>query len=153
MKNQNELIEKYPEFFEYLKDHKGPIIPIQFGFECGDGWYWLLSSLMALIHRYCKNSNIEIPEITQIKEKYGGLRFYYSGGDEKIYGMVSFAEILSYKICEECGSTENVTQNKGGWIYTRCDKCRTKKKDYSWISYRMKKMVAKIKSLGKQLLN
>ena len=71
MKNQNQLVEKYPEFFEYLKDHKGPIIPIQFGFECGDGWYWLISNLMGNVHTYCENNDIPIPNNTQIKEKIG----------------------------------------------------------------------------------
>lgn len=124
MKRQNELIEKYPEFFEYLKDYKGPIIPIQFGFEIGDGWYWLLSNLMDEIHSYCKLNNIKYPDISQIKEKFGGLRFEYYGGDNLIDGMVHLAERLSYKICEECGTTENVTTEGTGWILTLCKKCR-----------------------------
>ena len=31
----------------------------------------------------------------QVKEKYGGLRFYYSGGDDYIHGIVAMAENLS----------------------------------------------------------
>jgi len=134
MKNQNILIEKYPKFFEYLKDLKGPIMPIVFGFECGNGWYWLLSNLMETIYSYCENNEKEIPNITQIKEKYGGLRFYYEGGDDKIDGMVWLAEHLSYEICETCGTTENVHQTEG-WIYTICDNCKKEKKKFSYIHH------------------
>ena len=63
--------------------------------------------------------------LTQVKEKYGGLSFYYNGGDDTIYGMVRFAEELSYHICENCGSTTNVSQTEG-WIKTLCDKCMIK---------------------------
>jgi translation initiation factor 2 beta subunit (eIF-2beta)/eIF-5 len=37
-------------------------------------------------------------------------------------GMVWLAESMSYRTCETCGSTNNVTQTEG-WIYTRCEKC------------------------------
>lgn len=123
---QKELIKLYPEFFEYLKEYKGPIMPIEFGFEIGDGWYWLLSNLMEEIYNYCKNNKIDFPHITQIKEKFGGLNFYYTGGDELIHGMVWFAEHLSYKICETCGTTENVFQTEG-WIRTTCKSCDDKR--------------------------
>ena len=53
--NTKYLVENYKEFFEYLKDHKGPIIPIQFGFECGDGWFMLLNELMGDIQNHIKN--------------------------------------------------------------------------------------------------
>jgi len=133
MKNQNLLIEKYPEFFKYLKDYKGPIIPIQFGFEVGDGWYWLIENLMKTIHSYCKLNKKPYPNITQIKEKFGGLRFYYEGGNDLIDGMVWLAESLSYKICETCGTVENVHQTTG-WILTICDNCEKKKNKRRWIN-------------------
>lgn len=63
--------------------------------------------------------------ITQIKEKFSGLRFYYDGGDDTIYGMVSLAESLSYKICESCGTTINVGRTSG-WLYTCCKECYDK---------------------------
>ena len=55
----------------------------------------------------------------QVKEKYGGLRFYYSGGDEIIDAYVRFAEYLSERTCEVCGAPGK--QRDGGWIVTRCD--------------------------------
>lgn len=119
---QNKLIEKYPKFFDYLKNYDGPIIPIQFGFEVGNGWYWLLDELMGTIYDYCENNNKDVPCIHQIKEKYGSLCFYVGGANETIYGMIWLAESMSNHICETCGSTENVGQTEG-WIYTICAKC------------------------------
>jgi len=162
------LVERYPEFFEYLKDYKGPIIPIQFGFECGSGWFVILDELMSEIQNHLKNENrnrdsrlrwkfglwlqkmkfrigykykllgklmmwafMRMPRgvphmppinITQIKEKFGGLCFYFNGGDDQIWGMVSLAESMSYRTCESCGTTEDVGQTQG-WIYTCCRTC------------------------------
>jgi hypothetical protein len=61
-----------------------------------------------------------IPQVTldQVKEKFGTLRFYYSGGDEYISGLVSMAESMSGVTCEECGKPG--TRTGGGWIKTVC---------------------------------
>jgi len=58
-------------------------------------------------------------EIQQIKEKFGGLRFYYDGGDERISGMETMAEIWAGRTCETCGNVGK--QRGGGWIRTLCD--------------------------------
>lgn len=56
----------------------------------------------------------------QVKEKFGGLRFYYHGGDDQVTGMVRMAESWAARTCEECG--ERGTMRHGGWIRTLCDK-------------------------------
>ena len=67
----------------------------------------------------------EVPETCkqvvadQVKEKFGTLRFYYSGGDDTIHGMVRMAESMSALTCEECGAPG--TQRHGGWVHTYCD--------------------------------
>ena len=58
----------------------------------------------------------------QVKEKFGGLRFYYSGGDEYIDGLVAMAEAMSCVTCERCGEVGK--QNQKGWIETLCYDCR-----------------------------
>jgi len=68
------------------------------------------------------NDGTIVVEATQVKEKYGSLRFYYTGGDEFIRGICWMAEGLSECTCEECGSP--ATQNGRGWISTLCDPCR-----------------------------
>ena len=57
--------------------------------------------------------------IDQIKEKFGGLRFYYSGGDEQIHGMVRMAELWAGRVCEKCGNKGE--RRHGGWVRTLCD--------------------------------
>lgn len=61
------------------------------------------------------------PQVTaaQVKEKFGTLRFYFDGGDEKIYTMVDLAESFSARTCEVCGSPGKLRE--GGWVTTRCD--------------------------------
>ena len=127
---QNSLIEKHKWMFTINDDiNEGePFHPIAFGFECGDGWYFILENLLSCIDGYYTHNDKDQKQhfqITQIKEKFGGLRFYYSGGNSHISGMVWLAEHLSYATCETCGSTENVSQTKG-WIKTICGKCLEK---------------------------
>jgi hypothetical protein len=64
-----------------------------------------------------------IPQVTldQVKEKFGTLRFYYSGGDDITDGMVRMAESMSGVTCEECGNTGE--RRGGGWVHTYCTPC------------------------------
>ena len=57
--------------------------------------------------------------IDQIKEKFGGLRFYYEGGDDHISGMVRMAELWAGRTCEKCGNKGE--RRQGGWVRTLCD--------------------------------
>jgi hypothetical protein len=63
----------------------------------------------------------EIPQVvaTQVKEKYGGLRFYYNGGDEVIDNYVRFAEMMSERTCDVCGAPGEM--RGGSWVVTRCE--------------------------------
>lgn len=64
----------------------------------------------------------EVPDFvaSQIKEKFGTLRFYYQGGDEFIDGVISSAESASCNTCEVCGNIGKLRE--GGWMKTLCDK-------------------------------
>lgn len=62
---------------------------------------------------------VEWVRVSQIKEKFGGLRFYYDGGDDTIGGMVTMAEAWAGHTCEQCGN-KGMTRG-GGWIRTLCD--------------------------------
>jgi hypothetical protein len=57
--------------------------------------------------------------VDQVKEKFGSLRFYYTGGDDYISGLTSMAESMSEVTCEECGKPGK--SSGGGWISVRCD--------------------------------
>lgn len=91
----------------------------------GIGWYNLIYTLTNCIDRRLEHLNKDGGNrkvvIAQIKEKFGGLRYYADGDvDEQMDGMIDFAESLSYTICEECGAPGKL--RSGGWMRTLCDK-------------------------------
>ncbi len=95
------------------------------GFDCGDGWYDLIYTLCETIQRYIDQNSgpdREIPQVVvdQVKEKFGTLRFYTTGGDRLTRGMIWFAESMSSKLCETCGEPGKL--QTGGWYYTACEK-------------------------------
>jgi hypothetical protein len=82
--------------------------------ECDEGWYNLIEATHYAI--------LEVDpdyKINQIKEKFGGLR-YYIEGNEAAHDIAWKAEDISCGICEVCGAT-GVTRNKGGWYKTTCE--------------------------------
>ncbi len=136
---QNQLYEKYPDLFS--NRNKSPREScMSFGIECNNGWYELLASVCWRVSQHEKNiedrkriladkpgkikAELEYSPVKfdQIKEKYGGLRIYFTGGDDYVDGIVSMAEEYSYKVCEVCGNSGK--PNKGGWITTLCESCR-----------------------------
>lgn len=122
------LVEEYPDLYGwYGKDPdtiEGPPPPIAlFGFSVGDGWYELLDSLSETLDKL----DVEL-EAVQVKEKFGGLRFYHNGvsADEerKAYmamGAIRHAENMSFHVCEECGASAELRTE--GWYRTLCDEC------------------------------
>ena len=79
---------------------------------------------------YVKPKTSPVIRIVQIKEKFGGLRIHIKGSDEFINGVTSLAQSLAYKICENCGTNQDVITNKKGWHKTYCAKCRKKVTKY-----------------------
>lgn len=119
-KLENKILEKYPELFK--EEETG--MTVLWGIECNDGWYDLIDNLCKDIIMYCNSHNCPVPVVTQVKEKFGGLRFYTNGTVWEIDKMIEDAEKESYKICEECGSKQNVEMRKlHGWLTTLCDEC------------------------------
>jgi len=121
----NRDMEKYDAFEQRMKER----FPNMFsqphgGFAVGPGWWPIIESLCGNIQHYLnyKNKESEVVAqvvVTQIKEKFGGLRFYYSGGDDEISGMVRMAEAFADSLCEDCGGIGK--RRGGGWIRTLCD--------------------------------
>ena len=65
-------------------------------------------------------------EATQVKQKFGGLRFYTDVNDDFINGLISMAESISYKICEHCGAS-GVVRTNSRLISTLCNPCDNKR--------------------------
>ena len=127
------LCEKYPKIF---KNRNGSIQEtcMAWGFECGSGWFDIIDVLCEAIQDHVdgKTKHLSLAEqetfqvvANQVKEKFGGLRFYCSGDDDQIQGMVDMAERMSYKTCEMCGQPGS--ERNSGWVAVRCDACYKKK--------------------------
>jgi hypothetical protein len=73
-------------------------------------------SLKALVDQ----AREDLPRIVQVKEKFGTLRFYTGTAvSTEMSAYIQFAESMSGKICETCGSPGTV--RTGGWLKTLCD--------------------------------
>lgn len=73
------------------------------GFECDDGWFRLIACLCEALSGAVAREEMPPIVVTQVKEKFGSLRFRYRGGNEMTYGMVRMAECLSEEINETNG--------------------------------------------------
>lgn len=124
---EDKLYEKYPKLFRQ-KDLSMQETCMCWGICTGDGWYWLIDNLCGCIQSYINANEKPQLEIVQLKEKFGELRIYTNGSNELIQGMIWLAENMSYNICENCGSTTNITHTKG-YIQTLCKKCYEKPKE------------------------
>ena len=128
------LCKKYPKIF--ADRNKSPMESCMYwGLDVSNGWFYLIDTLCNRVQHHIDSTNESIEKgyttftkekisqmvALQVKEKFSGLRFYYSGGDEYIRGLVDFAEELSYSICETCGiMNEEVGRNPEGWHVTTC---------------------------------
>lgn len=79
----------------------------------GEGWRKLVEPLIDL----CKAEGVDI---LQIKEKFGGLRFYVGSAGQKVYDAIDDAERASFTICEECGEPGKPVDTSG-WTKTACE--------------------------------
>ncbi|MCD6436449.1 MAG: hypothetical protein J7L15_08755 [Clostridiales bacterium] len=115
---EDKLVKKYPEIFKLVGSSPEQSC-MAWGMECEDGWYDIIDTLCDTL----KGLDEGTPLVAaQVKEKFGGLRFYVDYATDKQYDAIEKAEKLSYTICETCGSKDRVSQTKG-WIKTLCYSC------------------------------
>ena len=99
-------------------------------FDVCPGWTDLVwkchSKLLDVVPNY---------KLVQVKEKFGGLCFYYTttsttdADRDRAREIVRFYEKMSYETCDECGTTVDVSTGtldggKFGWVRTMCEPCR-----------------------------
>jgi hypothetical protein len=112
------LVKKYPTV---MRDYGGSMYEtcMAWGIAVGNGWYDIIDELC---------SKLEPMGIVaaQIKEKFGGLRFYLEPYDRKLNPdkHIREAEKKAYKTCESCGKPGE--RRSGGWIQVLCDECFNK---------------------------
>lgn len=117
-----QLYDKFPDLFKE-KDLPPEQSNMCWGFECSDGWYNIIFTLCSLIqiHQKSQKPDYKPVVVQQVKEKFGTLRFYYTGGDDTVLGMVAYAEAISGMTCEICGD-RGTTDWKRSWVRTVCSK-------------------------------
>jgi len=93
----------------------------------GDGWFDLiynLSEKLEAINNKLPEGSTKI-EASQVKEKFGTLRFYTNGVPSEVFDearkLIGEAEDLSAITCEYCGKPGK--QRGDGWARTRCEDC------------------------------
>jgi hypothetical protein len=121
--NTKYLIETYPVLYQ------GHLLTIQqscmpWGIETGDGWLKLIDKLSSDITALDKRDGTTTIAV-QVKEKFGGLRFYIEGGSDAVFALIDKAEALSERTCETCGEPGKLRGK--GWVSTLCDACWAKK--------------------------
>jgi len=105
---------------DLIKAHGRPY----YGFDCPPGWRPIVEAFYAYVERY------PCLQATQVKEKFGTLRLYWSHDFDcdkcdavwGTYGVVIDAiESVSRFTCEQCGAYG--TLRTGSWVRTLCDHC------------------------------
>ena len=111
----NEFLESIGGLENGFRSDKGPIKDSGF-FSVGSGWYPIIKDLITDL--------IELgwdKQTCQVKEKFGGLRFYINSASSEIHKRITKAEVLSYETCETCGEKGELRTNIG-WHTTLCNK-------------------------------
>ena len=91
-KNTEKLINRFPNIFEE-----------NFYFECDDGWFDIIFDLCKDVQQEVNNSSCQQVVAAQVKEKFAGLRFYASGGNEVTDAIINKYSKLSSETCEVTG--------------------------------------------------
>lgn len=127
-----------PEQFEKLEKECPLLYRKGVPGDVGDGWFSIIYELSLALEKEMLSWSLlgqllddltrsDYPLPMQIKEKYGGLCFYISHGNDKIFELIDEAEKKSFTICEICGMPGKPRGR--GWITTLCESCNTKRED------------------------
>ena len=84
----------------------------------GKGW----AEIVEVCWKVCKTCTEVNVFITQVKEKYGSLRFYVSSAPSYVYHVIDAMEEESSIVCELCGENGETT-DVHGWYKTLCTEC------------------------------
>jgi hypothetical protein len=122
-KLQKKLLHKFQ--FLYVKNGlESTYTSMYQEIECGNGWFNLLWQLCDKIEKVLNTESKEFQNnfaVTQVKEKFGRLRFYSTLQNDLIDKLIDKASIESIETCEMCGKSGKL-RKKHVW-QTLCDKC------------------------------
>jgi hypothetical protein len=116
---QQRLVDRWPTWFNIGGDPRHTLM--HFGFQHRDGWFdllwWLCERLEPVVAAAEKETGRPF-EVLQVKEKFGGLRFYASYTNDAISTPIEVAAVESFYICEVCGRPGKC--QGGRWTQTLC---------------------------------
>jgi hypothetical protein len=110
----NDFLQSIGGLENDMYTNREPIMNAGF-FECDEGWYQLIKDLIVDLIELGWNK-----QICQVKEKFGGLRFYTNEGSDEMHVRISKAEDLSYQTCEVTGKP-GLLRTDLGWWATLCE--------------------------------
>jgi len=117
---EHKLVERWPRWFNVTGDIRQTRMVD--GFAHGDGWFYLLwrlcEDLEPLVAELEKQTGQQF-EVLQVKEKFGGLRFYPNYNNDAISALIEAAGIESIHTCDVCGGPGR--RRGTSWVETRCD--------------------------------
>ncbi len=126
---QQRLYDRFPALYRQ-KDLPMSQTCMCWGMECDDGWFDLIWMLSLALEDEAKTSGATI-EAMQVKEKFGGLRFYTGPCTERGYTLIGLAEGMSVRTCEVCGKHGRTCVRGGSWLKTVC-KAHAEELKYDW---------------------
>jgi hypothetical protein len=101
-----------------ITDYAGRQWPLEDVCACvGPGWHGILERLIPKLEAMGWDGALH-----QVKEKFGGLRFYIGCGSLEMFAAIDDAELESFKTCEDCGKPGELRRNRSWWR-TLCGKC------------------------------
>lgn len=126
-------MNKHEDFGKYLAETYTNIFSEPIWVECNEGWYSTIDQLSKEISsvalKYPSKDGERRVHVVQIKEKFGGLRYYINYHDmndddiQHIEFIVRNSEMKTFTICEDCGGDGSVVSPKRYWMRTLCKKC------------------------------
>jgi hypothetical protein len=117
---EQRLCERWPTWFNLEGAPRPRLMP--FGFEHGDGWFdlvWTLCERLETVVAAVETDTGRSFHVLQVKEKFGGLRFYPNYSNDAISALIEAAGIESIHTCEVCGGPGR--RRGTSWVETRCD--------------------------------
>lgn len=120
------LCKRYP--FLIIRDWKDNPIEEEYTYldDMPIGWRRAFGIQMCeeIRQALVKKNRLYTYRIEQVKEKFGGLRWYDYDGTPEIDRIIDKYEDISYHTCVCCGRP--ATKMSCGWICPYCDKCAEK---------------------------
>lgn len=119
------LYDRYPRIFAGRNASPSESC-MGWGCMVGDGWYALLDDLCDKLQQETDRRGAPQIVATQVKEKFGSLRFRVREASPRQRVWIRRAERASMRTCEVCGRLGSLIHGLESGARTRCDQHRSR---------------------------